>query len=132
LIFADTGPFLARYGKRDQYHRDAERLWPTLEPPVVTSNFVVAEFATLLGRHVGFREAADRVKDLYASESIDILESTREDELEALNWMRKHSDQRIGFTDCLSFALMYRRGIRRAFTFDRHFRDAGFDVVGVA
>jgi hypothetical protein len=32
-------------------------------------------------------------------------------------------------TDCVSFALMRRHDLNRAFTFDRHFADAGFEVV---
>lgn len=131
MIFADTGPFLAKYGKRDQYQREAERLWPALEPPILTTTLVMGEFATLLGRRIGFRQAADRVKLVYESQTVDVLRSTVEDELEALNWMKKYADQHIGFTDCLSFAMMRRHGIRAAFTFDRHFRDAGFEVIGV-
>ena len=131
MIFVDTSALLARYRKRDQYHREATRLWPTVKPPLVTSNHVVDELATSLGRLAGFRYAADCVADLCASPTIDILASTREDELAALGWMRKYADQRISFTDCVSFALMRRHRIRAAFTFDRHFKLAGFEVIGL-
>jgi predicted nucleic acid-binding protein len=74
--------------------------------------------------------AADRVDALFASAAVDVLQSTRADELDALRWMRKYADQRISFTDCVSFALMRRHRIRAAFTFDRHFKVAGFEVIG--
>jgi uncharacterized protein len=131
LIFVDTSAFLAFYYLRDQYHTPAVQLWTALEPPAVTSNHVVDEFATALGRRVGSRFAADRVADLYASPVIDVLQSTRADELDAILWMRKYADQDISFTDCVSFALMRRRRIRTAFTFDRHFKLAGFEVIGL-
>jgi predicted nucleic acid-binding protein len=131
VIFIDTSALLARYRERDQYHREASRLWPTVRPPLVTSNHVVDELATSLGRLAGFRFAADCVGDLYGSPTMDILASTREDEIEALRWMRKYADQRISFTDCVSFAIMRRHRIRAAFTFDRHFKLAGFEVIGL-
>jgi predicted nucleic acid-binding protein len=43
--------------------------------------------------------------------------------------MRKYADKGISFTDSISFAMMHRLGIRTAFTFDRHFRDAGFQII---
>jgi uncharacterized protein len=131
LIFADTSAFLALYRKRDQYHRQAARIWPKLEFPAFTSNHVIDEFATLLARWVGYTDAADRVQDIYDSDSIEILSSTREDEVQALRWMRKYADHQVSFTDCVSLALMRRHEISTAFTFDRHFRDAGFRVIGL-
>ena len=128
MIFVDTRASLGLYLERDQYHRQAIRIFRTLERPFSTSNHIVDELATLLGRLAGFRFAADRISDLYASESIIVLSSTRDDEIEAIRWMRKYSDKKISFTDCISFALMRRLRIRTAFTFDRHFHDAGFAV----
>jgi predicted nucleic acid-binding protein len=61
LTFEDTGAFLALHRKADESPRDALRLWTKLPPLIVTSNHVVDELATLLGRLAGFRYAADRV-----------------------------------------------------------------------
>ncbi len=131
MIFADTGAFLAFYRKKDQYHREAAALWPTLRRPVLTSNHVLDELATGLARLTGYGYAADCVAEVYASPAVDVIASTREDEIEAIRWMKKYADQEISFTDCISFALMRRHQIRTAFTFDRHFRDAGFQVIGL-
>ena len=46
----------------------------------------------------------------------------------ALERMHKLADQKVGFTDAISFVLMSRHGLTTAFTFDRHFEDAGFLV----
>jgi predicted nucleic acid-binding protein len=131
MNFADSGAFLAKLHRNDQHSREAARLWPTLDRPVQTSNLVVAEVAKLLAWRLGYAFAAARIADLYASDTIDILISTRDDEIEALTWMRKFADQRIGFTDCVSFAIMRRHKIRTAFTFDPHFRLAGFRTIGL-
>lgn len=129
MIFVDTGAFLTLYTKRDQFHRQANEIFPSLPRPFSTSNHVIDELATLLGRIAGYHYAADRTSDLYASRSIDIVASTRDDEIEAIRWMRKYADKEISFTDCISFTMMRRLGIRAAFTFDRHFRDAGFQII---
>lgn len=34
---------------------------------------------------------------------------------------------RLSLIDCASFVLMRRHGIQRAFTFDRHFTEQGFE-----
>jgi len=131
MNFADTGAFLAKLHRNDLHNREAIRLWPTLNRPVLTSNLVVAELAKLLAQRLGYIFAADRIADLYASPTIHVVASTREDEIEALAWIRRFADQRVSFTDCVSFAIMHRRKIRTAFTFDRHFRLAGFQTIGL-
>lgn len=131
MNFVDTGPLLALHRRNDQYHADAVRLWPAVGVPAVTSNHVMDELATALGRLAGYAFAAGCVADLYASPAMTIIQATRGDEEEALQWMRKYAGQRVGFTDGVSFALMRRLGIRKAFSFDRRFRMAGFQVIGL-
>ena len=130
MNFVDTGIFLAIQDQSDQYHRSARQLWPKVQR-LVTSNLVIAEFSTALARMMGYSFAAEATEEIYVSPRIEVWESTREDELEALRWMRKYADQQVSFTDCVSFALMRRHKIRTAFTFDRHFKLAGFNVIGL-
>ena len=131
MIFVDTGAFLARYLARDQHHQAARAAWrdlPTHPWPVYTSNFVLDETFTMLGRWSSPEFAADRAEALLTSVTLVILRPDAEDELEALELFRKFGDQKASFTDCVSFALMRRHDIPRAFGFDRHFSDAGFEL----
>ena len=89
---------------------------------------VIDETLTLLARRVDYTFAAERGKSLYASTHLTILRPDREDEIAALQSFSKLADQEVSFTDCVSFALMKRHRVRRAFTFDGHFRAAGFEV----
>jgi predicted nucleic acid-binding protein len=130
MNFVDTGAFLALHLENDQHRGEALRVWPTLVRPIVTGNHVIDEVATVLARRAGYHFAADCVADIYGAASIDVVQSTRLDEIEALRWMRKYADQRVSFTDGISFALMRRHRIRTVFTFDRLFRLAGFEVIG--
>ena len=42
---------------------------------------------------------------------------------------RKHRDKHWGFTDCTSFAIMEKMNIKTAFTFDKHYKQAGFNTL---
>ncbi len=131
MIFVDTGAFLARYVSGDQFHRAATQAWKRIERSpgaLFTSSFVVDETLTLLGRRTTYAFAAARADALYASRVLTILRPDAADEAAAVELFLKFADQRVSFTDCVSFSLMRRHRLKKAFTFDRHFGDAGFEV----
>ncbi len=94
-----------------------------------TSNVVLDETFTLLGRRASYAFAAGRARSLLGSSALTILRPDAEDEQAAVDLFAKFSDQQVSFTDCTSFVLMRRSGLGRAFTFDRHFATAGFETV---
>jgi predicted nucleic acid-binding protein len=132
VIFIDTGAFLARYLMKDQHHRRAVAIWEKLGANFencVTSNFVLDETFTLLGRRAGYGFAVQRAKNIYASQALTICRPDRESEISALQFFSKYADQHVSFTDCISFVLMKREKINRVFSFDRHFELAGFHLI---
>ncbi len=131
MIFIDSGAFIARHIRQDQHHAEATRLWYQLESdrlPCWTSNHVLDEVFTLLGRIAGNQFAHGRAQSIYDSRILSILRPDEGIEREALRYFLKYSDQKLSFTDSISFALMKRHGLKRAFAFDEHFRMAGFDL----
>ncbi len=131
MIFIDTGAFLARYIERDQYHDVATEHWRVLQNvrrQCFTSNYVLDEAITLLARRSTYEFAAERARNLFESASLSILRPDENDELAALGLFQKYADQSVSFTDCISFVLMEQQNIKCVFSFDRHFRIAGFDV----
>jgi len=131
MIFIDSGAWIARYYQPDALHRASILIWKTIENRALfTSNHVIDETLTLLGRRAGYAFAAERAEVIYSSKALMILRSTAAEELEAIRLFRKFADQRLSFTDCISFALMRRHRIKVAFSFDEHFRAAGFDLLG--
>lgn len=132
MIFVDTGAFIARYIRQDNHHRRARRAWHEIERSrgrCVTSNFVLDETFTLLGRRASYSFAAERARSLLRSAALTVLRPDLEDEERAVDVFTKLADQQVSFTDCISFVLMRRHRIERAFTFDRHFAAAGFEVM---
>lgn len=124
MIFLDTGAFVARFIQRDQFHQQAMSCWKILEAEkatIYTSNFVLDETMTLLGRWADYSFASKIAKNLYHSSPLVILRPGREDELDALRLFEKHSDQKVSFTDCISCVLMRKNSLTQIFTFDHHF-----------
>ena len=132
MIFIDAGAFLARNLRNDQHHHSAVSVWEKLgsnRDNCITSNFVLDETFTLLGRRAGHGFAVQRAKNIYASQALTICRPDREDEIKALQFFSKYADQHVSFTDCISFVLMKRGKINRVFSFDRHFELAGFHMI---
>jgi predicted nucleic acid-binding protein len=131
VIYIDTGAFVARYLGRDQFHDQAIAFWDEIRhkgESCFTSNFVLDECFTLLGRRAGYKFAVQRARNLYASKLLIILRPARREEMAAIDFFEKFADKGVSFTDCISFVLMRREKIKRAFTFDNDFQWAGFQL----
>lgn len=89
----------------------------------------MSETITLLARRADYRFAAEKALLIQASTALRILRASREEEVMAINWLEKFADQKVSFTDAVSFELMCRHRIARVFTFDQHFELAGFRVL---
>lgn len=129
--FIDTGAWFACFYKRDQHHSDSVRIWHHTEHSRIrlfTTNHILDELATLLARRTSYHFSGNKLKDIYDSD-IRIERPSEKDELDALDFFLKYADQEISFTDCLSFVVMRKLGIRQVFTFDRHFEYAGFELI---
>lgn len=132
MIFVDTGAFLARSIAQDQYHEKAVTIWGKIhnsQEQCLTSNFVLDEFITLLARRAGYSYAAERARNILSSRVFEILSPGHNDELEAVELFQKYADQKISFTDSVSFVLMRNRKIKRVFSFDNHFKLGGFHLI---
>lgn len=129
MIFIDTGAFVARYHDADQDHAAALKGWRALEESrrrCFTSNVVLSETFSLLGRRIGHAFAAERARHILSSQVLTVLRPGPEEDLQAIPLFAKYADQKISFVDCLSFVLMRKEQIRFAFTFDSDFERAGF------
>lgn len=129
----DTGAFLAKEIANDQHHEAAVEKWRGLagaRTAIFSSEHVFDETITLLARRTSYAWAADWGRDALAS-GICWLRSDLDDWKAALHLMHKYADQGVSFTDCVSFVLMRREGLREVFGFDGHFAAAGFRLRNV-
>jgi uncharacterized protein len=127
VAFVDASFWIAEAVTRDARHADAVALAErSRELTVVTSNLVVGEVWTLLGRRLGHFHTL-RWLDLVRSEVRVRIERIEADlEAEAWEWLRTHDERPYSFVDATSFALMRKLRIRDALAFDGDFAAAGF------
>ena len=129
-VFVDTGYFIARMQASDQWHAAAiEADDASLE--LVTSNAVINETITLLQKRGFLSLALDFLREIRAGSDITVVYIDPAMQADAWDLYARYAGPGAGGVDCTSFALMRRLGIRKAFTFDKHFRAAGFGIVDV-
>ena len=119
-IFVDTGAYLARFHTADQFYQQANLAWRQVQQQkrvVITSHHVIDELATLLARRSSYAFSARKITQIYASSLTLIERSNEDDERLALAFFQKYADQKVSFTDCISFAMMKRLQIKQVFTF---------------
>jgi len=128
-IFVDTSAWIALVDKDDSHHKEAASSYPSLlknHRNLITSNFVIAETYIIILNELGHKLAIDFLEKLKASPRILKIYSNEDIEAEAEPILAKYSDQDFSYTDAVSFVIMKRQKIRKAFSFDKHFVIAGF------
>jgi len=128
-IFVDSSAWIALTDKDDSHHKQAASSYPSIfkdHKTLITSNLVVAETYIVLRKELGHRAAIEFLERIKASPRISKIFSNENIEGEAEGILVKYIDQEFSYVDAVSFVIMKRQKIRRAFCFDKHFVTAGF------
>jgi len=132
-IFIDTGAFFAIKCSSDKNHQNSLSFYNAMcesgKFDLVTSNLVLFETVTLIKGRIGTSFAIEFGKYLRSSELIKIVRVSHDLENKSWTIFDKYTDKDYSFTDCASFAIMKELGIRKAFAFDRHFQQFGFELL---
>jgi uncharacterized protein len=129
-VFLDTVGLLAVWDESDQWHRAAQASFSELlssRANLVSSSFVLLECGNAAARRP-YRSAVSQLR--YQMElGCRLIAPTAEDWKAAwLGYERGEADS-AGIVDHVSFTIMRRLGISKAFTNDGHFRAAGFETL---
>jgi predicted nucleic acid-binding protein len=129
-VFVDTSAVYPLIDRSDRWHATAkaalEGVKKSRAEPVLT-NFIVAECHALLLARLGAPLARDwLIKNVWSIQRVTV-----DDEARAMSIISKYIDKSFSYADATSFAVMERLGIRKAFAFDPHFRQYGFEVLGL-
>ena len=131
-VFADTAFFLALINSRDQHHARASELNATLESPLLTTAWVLLEFANALSASRS-RARFERVLiRLRAEPNVEIVAPDADLFERGCQLYISRTDKEWSLTDCVSFVVMTGRGLSDALTADHHFEQAGFHALLIA
>lgn len=96
---------------------------------LISSDYVLDETLTLIRMRLGLKASFNWWDQVEASrrlrwEWIDINRAEK-----ARRWFFQWQDKRFSFTDCTSFVIMRELGLTRVLTTDKHFLQAGFEML---
>ena len=127
-VFVDTSALYALAVSSDVNHVAAAATFRELRGEVLlTHNYIVLESVALLQARRGIEAVRRLLNDLLAVVSVDWIEP--DVHAEAVAALLASGRRQVSLVDRVSFTFMRHRSIARAFAFDVHFREEGFDVV---
>lgn len=129
-VLWDSSAILALLDADDADHAKAGRTARKIaveRRPCFITNYVEAETHALLLRKLGRSLALEWL----LRGGLPVIRVLPREEERAREILSRHADKDWSLCDAISFAVLEIRGIRSAFSFDRHFRQYGrFDVLG--
>jgi len=129
VIFVDTSAWYALYIPRDQDHARSNEWRKTHTERLLTTDHVVVETLNLLTVRKEPDRARELSRSLFAEAPARLHRTTDADMRRAREVFERFTDKEWSFTDCVSYAVIERLGIKKAFAFDDHFRQFGIVEV---
>lgn len=126
MIFLDTSYLGALYIRDDAWHAAAKRWAKRVRPPLLTTDYVLLEFADGFARADWRAKADEVIQGLCKNPGVRIVPQSRALFDRGLELYRSRADKDWSLTDCLSFVVMKDQGCTDALTADEHFTQAGF------
>ncbi len=130
-VLWDSSAILALLDADDADHRQSLSVVETIaeeERPSFITNYVEVEAHALLLRKLGRALA----REWLLSGGLPVVRVLPEEEEYARELLARYQDKDWSLCDAISFAVLERRGVRAAFSFDRHFQQYGrFELLGL-
>ena len=127
-VFLDTSALYALIDRDDPAAARIATAFNRLDgKTLVTHNYVVVEAAALVHRRLGIEAVRRLVHDILAPVETHWIDESIHQAATSAHIAAGPSGPSL--VDGASFEVMRRRGIRQALAVDRHFVDAGFELV---
>jgi len=128
-VFADTSYYVALLGQRDQHHAKAVGLARACDGQTITTDFVLREVGNWLSQTADRPLFLELLAMLGADPQATVIPATHDLFEAGCSLFAHRMDKGWSLTDCVSFTVMQRQGLKEALTADHHFEQAGFTVL---
>ena len=132
-VFIDTDAFYDYIIVNSKRHKDAIETMKEIQNgrwgSIVTSNYILDELITLICRESSHSVAAKGVGEIRRSRTIQTYFIDAQTEKRAWSIFNEYRNREISFTDYTSFAVINILDIDFAFSYDKHFKKAGCEVL---
>ena len=129
-IFIDTSAFIALIDSDDEFHLAAANLFKEVvasDEKLFTSNYVLLETIFLLQREIGLPAVNDFRKLMLPL--VIVIWVDEKINNDCLNNLIAAEKRKISLTDYSSFFILDSFKIDRVFTFDKHFKEKGYQIL---
>jgi predicted nucleic acid-binding protein len=128
-IFADTFYFFAILNTKDPAHSEAIRFSEVRNVRLITTIWILTELADGLARS-SHRSTFQEILDGLLLEPQSVIVPPSQTLFDAgVKLYNSRTDKTWSLTDCISFIVMEERGLTDVLTGDRHFEQAGFQIL---
>jgi predicted nucleic acid-binding protein len=128
-VFADAFYFVGLLNRKDQHHARVVAAAGQLRGELVTTEWILAEFADALAESTSRRLVLQFIRDLEQDPKVRIIRASTELFQRGLQLYDQRPDKEGSLTDCISFVVMKEEDIQDVLTGDKHFEQAGFKVL---
>lgn len=128
-VFADAFYFVGLLNRGDEHHAKVVSAASQLHEDVVTTEWVLAEFADALAKSASRRLVPQFIRDLEQDPKVRIIRAGTELFRRGLQLYDERPDKDWSLTDCISFVVMKDEALSVALTGDKHFEQAGFKAL---
>lgn len=94
---------------------------------LVTTSYVAVEATALIQHRIGMAATRDLHRRLMPA--VEVAWITEALHRRAVARLLAEDRRGLSLVDCVSFEIMKERGLRLALTLDRHFEEAGFEIL---
>lgn len=125
IIMVDTSAIYALLDQSDNNHSVGKKILTKLSKSnikIILTNFLVAECHALISSKLGHELARQWITNI----CWEIERVSEADEERAKEIIIAHADKTYSYTDATTFAVMERLGVKKCFSFDKHFTQFGF------